>query len=189
MTQRAPSAENLFWGLLLILIGALALAPAFGIQIAVNLAMLWPLFLIVPGLGFWISFLTNSDRKEVIGLVIPATILTLLGAFFTFSLFTGWKFTGELSFVFPLIVGLSFWAAWGLGNHEIGFLIPAVILTVIAAVVFTTVNLMKLFIPFALIGLGIYMLIQKDTNAPHQVKEEKQIKQEKSASQKKSVDK
>ena len=88
MRRSIPSAGDLIWGLLFIGCGLFFLAPSLGFQVPLDARYLWPWFLIIPGLGLWGTYLSTRPREAAIGLVIPATIVTLLGTFFLFSVAT-----------------------------------------------------------------------------------------------------
>jgi hypothetical protein len=70
-------------------------------------AMLWPLFIILPGLPFLYAAY-NTDDEDQAGMIIPGIILTGTGLIFMFQGLTGhyesWAYAWAL---FPAMVGLG----------------------------------------------------------------------------------
>jgi hypothetical protein len=57
-------------------------------------------------------------------------------------------------------VALAFWAAWLLGEKQIGFLIPAIVLTFVSVIVFGAVNYSEFFVPIILILVGVIVIVR-----------------------------
>lgn len=163
-------------GGLLILFGALWLAANFIPGFSINWGAVWPLFLVVPGLLFWSRYLFASKRSDVAPLLIPANILLLIGLVFYFNMFAtdtlninnAWLLT---AFMYPGAVAISFWITWIASKREVGFLIPAVILSAITMLVFcgvsgvallggqATADINRLTWPLLIICLGFFVLL------------------------------
>jgi hypothetical protein len=153
---------RMIWGLLLIGTGIVLFLPMVGISLDINWGLLWPFFLLIPGLGLWATTAVQKNHLARAGVAIPATILCGYALLFFFHAWTAWRWVGELTFLFPGVIALAFWAAWILSRRSIGFLIPAVILTFASSTTFIFSSIFrKLFIPTLLIGFGV-LLIAKD---------------------------
>jgi len=136
-------------GILLIAIGVLLLLNQF-----LSLSFpFWPLFLLIPGLA-----LALTVNKNAPGLLIPSTILILLGIFFYFEEVTHWNFSDKTWPTYILIVGMAFIITY-LYSRDRGFLIPGSILLFIAFVFYFFVFSDLLLWPILLIVGGILMII------------------------------
>jgi hypothetical protein len=115
--------KGIFWGILLLLLGAYLLASQF--YEVPGIEHLWPVFLVLGGISLFSEFLRN--RQE--GVLIPATILALLGVFFfLFTLnYYPWEDMDILWPVFILIPGVAFLVMF-LACRRWGVFIPAFIL-------------------------------------------------------------
>lgn len=104
------------------------------LDVNIDFAVVWPLFLIIPGIAFWVSYFFN--RKDW-GVLIPANILLFLGLTFLLNSTVSnyleyesiWTWT---TFMYTGAPAIAFWIAWYASKKEIGMLIPAVILTLIS---------------------------------------------------------
>ncbi len=166
---------KLFLGSMLILFGGLWLASSFIPEFRINWGLLWPIFLLIPGLFFWGKFLFSRNRTGDIGLVIPGTILVCLALVFFINTVGSsllkidglWLFT---AFMYPGSVALSFLLAW-LFSRENTFLIPAFILLAITGLVFcattsvailggsATADINRVLLPIILVCVGVFVLI------------------------------
>ena len=148
-----------FWGIVIILMGILFLLHE--LDIIVDIGAFGYLFLIVPGIGLWFLFFSRRGRRGIEGLLIPGTILTLLGAFFLYQEITEWKYSGETSFIYIIIVALSFFAAHYFGTRSRGFLVPAWILIIVSLIILFTTTIKWDFIwPTILIVFGLWLLFK-----------------------------
>jgi uncharacterized membrane protein HdeD (DUF308 family) len=68
--------SSLLFGGLLVLLGLLWLLGNLFPQLNINLSLLWPLFLLIPGVVMWFVYLFSKERENDWGLLIPANILT-----------------------------------------------------------------------------------------------------------------
>lgn len=86
----------------------IGLGIAFVVAQLVGWDRIWPLFLVLGGLGFLASYLLTGAKDE--GLVFLGVAALLVGLFFFgFSLgFWEWSQMGQLWPVFPLIGGVAF---------------------------------------------------------------------------------
>ncbi|MDC0762022.1 MULTISPECIES: LPXTG cell wall anchor domain-containing protein [Brevibacillus] len=149
-------------GYIIIGIGAIfVLATYLNIPLAIDL--LWPVFLLIPAIGFHIFFFMNPQPNRA-GLLVPGGILLVYAPLFFFSqLFLG----GDMSTTWPFFligpaVGLT--ELYIFGNRKPALLIPIGILTVIA-IVFLIANLASTqvggILGLLLIVLGGIMVTRK----------------------------
>ncbi|MCD1261537.1 hypothetical protein B5M42_022295 [Paenibacillus athensensis] len=125
-------------------------------------SMLWPLFILVPGLLFHALFF---GRIWPAGVLVPGGILTTYALMFLFCNFVGW---GAMSYLWP---GFILGVAVGLyefhlfdRNAERGVLIAAMILAAVAVGLFGMTLLFKLgvyVIVLLLILAGVFMILRK----------------------------
>ncbi|MCA9379236.1 hypothetical protein KC640_02300 [Candidatus Dojkabacteria bacterium] len=166
---------RIVWGIVLILVGIVWLVSNFVPDFEINWNYIWPLFLLVPGLIMWAGFLLTRKKKEDVGMLIPANILTFLALTFYVNIIGNdvfhidgiWAFTG---FMYPLSIALAFFITW-IFAREFGFLIPAFILGVISLLIFcatssvaliggeATGQISALAWPTIIICLGTFILL------------------------------
>jgi hypothetical protein len=164
--------------LILIAVGLFFLLNNAGLLQDVDLEKLWPGFLLLAGVAFWLQYLFGGDRDP--GLVFVGTLATLLGLFFflfTLEVELPWEFenlSGPMKWddnavlwpVYPLVVGIGLlvlsifdqdWGAFGVG-------LVAVVVGVFA-LIFTLgrpdgLEELAQFWPILLIIFGIGLLLR-----------------------------
>lgn len=147
MNRRQSS--GLVFGVLLILAGGIWLVSNI-FKLNIDFSVLWPLFILVPGLMWWVDYLVKHQQPEAYRLLIPANILTFLGlTFFTnvlvdrylnYNLIWAWTV-----FMYPGSVAIAFWIAWLFSAKKKALLVPATILTFISAMLLCVVSVGFLF--------------------------------------------
>lgn len=154
--EKKPSRGELIPGTILVILGILFLLPKLGI----DFGNLWPTFILAPGLAFFVFYFSSGDRPKNAGILIPATITTLIAVFFFALNFTSWKYMENLWPLFPIIVAASFYFAYFMGLPKgRGILIPANILTAVG-ITFLLVNFLSVNLwPVLLIMAGLYFLL------------------------------
>ena len=159
MEKQQHSQGPLLPGIILIVVGISYLLSELNL---VKSDMIWPMFVLAPGLGFLSLYFTSGNKRASSGLIIPATITTFIGLFFFYLNFTGW---GQMEFlwpIFPLIVGISFYLYF-LGNgrekSERGILVPATILTAVGIHFPIIARFRYRLWPLILIVVGAMMLM------------------------------
>ncbi len=115
-------------GILLLVIGSVMLLNNTNI-FTFNMELLWPLFMIVPGVVFHLSYFGGKNRHNATVLV-PGAILTIYGIYFLFSIMTNWHFSDNLWPIFPLAIGVGFYEMYYFGGKHQRHLTMAVILVV-----------------------------------------------------------
>ena len=149
-------SSNFVLGIGLVLIGILFLFQNFG-YVEINFREIWPFFVILGGLGFWLGFFGNRENS---GLIMPGTILTTYGIMFLYCSYEGW-FMMQIVWPFFLIgPGLGFFFMYLFGKHERDLLIPGSILTLLGFFFFLGKTGYFRFWPFLLIILGIVLLVK-----------------------------
>ncbi|MBA3072371.1 MAG: hypothetical protein FP831_02140 [Anaerolineae bacterium] len=94
-------------GIILVALGALFFA--LNLIPGIVAAMTWPLILVVIGIGFCLPALIWPQQKESLaGLLIPGSILIVLGGIFLFNTLTGiWSVWAIAWMLIPASVGLG----------------------------------------------------------------------------------
>ena len=143
-------------GVGLIILGILFLFENFG-YIEFNFKDVWPVFVILAGVGFWIGFL--QDRKNS-GLLMPGSILLIYGLMFFYCSLNGWGYMSDLWPGFIIGPGIGFFMMYLFGEKEKGLLIPASILTGIGALFLISHSGIWRYWPVALIIIGIILIVK-----------------------------
>ena len=146
--------KSLFPGIALIVLGIVFLLPNFTDLRARDL---WPAFVLGPGIFFYVSYF--ADRSNY-GLLMPATILTVIGVMFFYCIFEGWYM---MRYIWPLFIvgpGLGFLLMHQFGKKEKGLLIPGGILTGVGVLFLIGSGASEYLLPVILIGVGILLLFQ-----------------------------
>lgn len=156
-----PSTRSPLPGIILIVLGVLFLIANFS---DVHLETLWPIFVLTPGVAFIIMFF--RDRKNY-GILMPGTILTIIGLLFFACTFYGWDQMERLWPLFIMAPGIGFIMMYLFGKREGGLLIPAGILIGLGLIFLLDVNRSEHLWPLVLILAGLLILINwKKEGAP-----------------------
>ncbi len=151
---------NYIVGLSLLFIGVLIILANFGV-IEIVWEDLWPLFLLIPGIVFELSYFIY--RKDA-GLLVPGGILITYGFLFLVNVIYGWRLMEDLWPIFPLGVAIGLLQLYLFGGREKGLLIPVGILGAIS--LFFLINNL-LFVDFrvlagiVLVIIGIWIIFKK----------------------------
>jgi len=151
---------NYLFGLFLLFIGVLLILANFGV-IEIVWENLWPLFLLIPGILFELSYFIY--RKDA-GLLVPGGILITYGLLFLVNVIYGWRLMEDLWPIFPLGVAVGLFQLYLFGVREKGLLIPIGILGVIS-LFFLVNNLFiidfGLLVGIVLVVVGIWVIFKK----------------------------
>ncbi|HER25168.1 MAG TPA: hypothetical protein ENO17_08985 [Candidatus Atribacteria bacterium] len=151
---------NYLFGFLLLVIGIVLILSNFGI-IKIIWENLWPLFLLVPGIIFELSYFIYRNDS---GLLVPGGILLTYGLLFLVNVTYGWHLMEDLWPIFPLGVAIGLLQLYLFGTREKGLLIPIGILSTVS--LFFLVNNL-FFVDFAflagivLVIIGAWFIIKK----------------------------
>lgn len=127
--------SSLLWGIILILLGTLFLffnlidVLFHRLDVGFSAWRLWPLALIAAGLAFFLAFLLSwSSREQVVGLLMPATLLATNGLVLLYQTLTGdwdsWRYAWTLE---PIAVGGALLLMYVLGGRDRGLLVGGII--------------------------------------------------------------
>ncbi|HEX9987190.1 MAG TPA: hypothetical protein VGE45_01780 [Chloroflexia bacterium] len=167
MDVRPYNNGNLIAGVALILLGLIFFVATQG-AFNLNWGTIWPVFPMLAGALVLFQALTIGDANRRVGMVFAGTIPFLVGAFFftvTLGLFS-WGDMATLWPMFPLIVGVAFFAAYmASGRQENNLLMSAIVMTGVGVVLLAVLQiggsyaaLGKLW-PIILIIAGVLMLV------------------------------
>jgi len=151
---------NYLFGLFLLFIGVVLILANFGV-IEIVWKNLWPLFLLIPGILFELSYFIY--RKDA-GLLVPGGILITYGLLFLVNVMYGWHLMEDLWPIFPLGVAVGLFQLYLFGVREKGLLIPIGILGAIS-LFFLVNNLFfidfGLLVGIVLVVIGIWVIFKK----------------------------
>lgn len=147
-----PQRRSPLPGIALIVLGGVLMLPTIT---DLRGRDLWPIFVLGPGVFFLAMFLMN---RRSIGLLMPGTILTIIGLLFLYCTIAGWERMHDLWPLFLLAPGLGFILMYLLGDRERGLLIPGGILTILGAIFLTGVSELATIVPALLIIVGLMFL-------------------------------
>ncbi len=163
----ANDRQNIVLGSIFVLVGLMFLAVDL---FAFDWAQLWPLFMLVAGVGFWVGYFANRRNY---GLLMPGTLMLLYGSLFLYCALTDWDQMELLWPTFVLGPGLGLLMMYLGGRRENGLLVPASILIGLAAlffVVFGPFHEYARYWPVLLILAGLAMLLRRREEVPHSSK-------------------
>ena len=151
---KIKDVSKVIYGLLFLAIGVLLI---FGVFDDRNIwEFIWPLFILVPGLSMELDYFANRSPKKV-GELVPGGILTILGLFFYFNIFTNFSYMDLLWPIFILAPAFGLFQLYIFGKRERGLLVPVGILSVIG-LIFLLTNLTTTAIGGSVIG-AVFILI------------------------------
>lgn len=148
-------------GVLLLVIGSVMLLNNTNI-FTFNMELLWPLFMIIPGVVYHLSYF-NGKSKHNPTVLVPGAILLIYGVYFLFSIITHWKFSGVLWPIFPMAVGIGFYEMYYFGGKRKGHMTTAIILVGFSffALLMELFNLnFNYLFPIVLIVTGLVIVYQ-----------------------------
>jgi len=163
---------NYIFGLSLLFIGVLLILANFGV-IEIVWYNLWPLFLLIPGIVFELSYFIyrkdNGNRGGIgdfpgSSLLVLGGILITYGLLFSVNVIYGWHLMKDLWPIFLLGVAVGLLQAYLFGGREKYLLIPVGILGAIS--LFFLINNL-LFVDFILLAgivlviIGIWIIFKK----------------------------
>jgi hypothetical protein len=148
----ASTKRPLLPGIILIVLGIIFLLPN-----VTNLRTreLWPIFVLGTGIVFFIAFLYDRPRY---GLLMPASILTIVGLMFFYCVFEGWYMMQNIWPFFIIAPGLGFLLMYFFGKKELGLLIPGGILSALGLFFLVGTTEYEYLWPILLIAAGIALL-------------------------------
>jgi hypothetical protein len=166
METRTQNYASMVGGIVLILLGIIFFAVTQG-AFDLNWGSIWPIFPMLAGLGLIMLGFTTESPQSRGALVFSGSIPLLVGAFF-FATTTGIFSRGDqgtLWPVYPLIVGVAFFAGYlASGMRNVYFLIPGAMLVLVSLVFFAVTltdsyDLLGKLWPIFLIAAGVLILV------------------------------
>lgn len=148
-------SQNVVPAVILILVGVILQLSNLGI---VFVADLWPSLIILVGLGFFVMWLRN---RADYGILMPASILVIVGALLQYCASFGWWNMTDFWPVFLLAPGIGFLLMYLLGIGEIGLLIPAGVMLVLGVVFLSTGRWTGWAWPLVLVAAGLLVLLKR----------------------------
>ncbi len=168
---RQTSGSRRAVALLLILLGMSCLLFQFNILSLSMLGVLWPFFVIIPGL--MLLYFAYTGSEEVASLAIPGALIAGTGAILLVQSMTGrwasWAYTWALYPVF-LGLGLMFQSnrsgnrrtyATGRSFVRWGLILFLIFGAFFEGLVFNDLPVAQFILPMLLIGAGLYMLLRR----------------------------
>ncbi len=144
--------RSFFPGILLIGLGLILLLPKITDY---RIHDLWALIVLLTGLAFLAGFLADRSRT---GFLIPAGVLTTIGALFFYCSIEGWWHMRTLWPIFIAAPGVGFLLQFLFGRREQGVLETALILLGTAVTFLAFLSEGGLVFPLLLIAMGALFL-------------------------------
>lgn len=141
-------------GILFIVIGVFLALGTTG-MIAVAWGTLWPLFILVPAIGFHVGFFSHPKPGRA-GLLVPGGVLLTVGLLFLYCGLFGWW---QMSYLWPFFIlapAVGLFEMFLFGSRNPYLLIPVLVLTTVA-MIFLGVNLLNS--SFGGVAGGVLILI------------------------------
>ena len=141
-----------FLGIFLVILGILLYIIQTGI---INWENFWPLIMIIFGMLFIIGFLIN---RQNFGLLLPGTILLIVGLMFFYMIHGNWHTMDRLWPVFILAPGIGFLVMQLVSPASNKFWIPGGILTGLSFIFLSHNYHFFIYIPLIFILIGIILI-------------------------------
>ena len=151
---------NIISGLSLIIIGTVFFLNNLDLIHLQFSVFSWPIFLLIPALGFHAGFFLSGMRKDMAGLLVPGGILLTLALLFYFEMMTNFQYAEYTWPIYILAPAVGLFELYLFGDREKGLLIPVGILTVIAGFFLAQMLFAAIFKfwPVIFIIIGLYLL-------------------------------
>ncbi len=149
----ATHRRSFFPGVLLIGLGLILLLPRIT---EFRVHDLWTIIILVTGLAFLAGFLADRSR---VGFLMPAGVLTTIGALFLYCSLEGWW---HMRTLWPILVaapGVGFLLQYLFGKREQAVIDAALILIGISVAFLAFLSEAGVIFPLLLIAMGALFLI------------------------------
>lgn len=148
-------------GLILVIMGAIAILDNFFHIKIFSMARLWPLIILLPGL---LLEYTYARTRTLPAILIPGGILTSLGIFFLFNTYTNWRFAGYTWPFYPLTFAIGLYQYYRFAGKPKPLLIPIYIISIFCGISFTAIFFTwlnrRFFAAIVLVIVGLYLLLK-----------------------------
>ena len=141
-------------GYILILLGLILLVGNLGYF---SLLDLWPLLIVLAGVLFFIQWIRD---RENYGLLMPASIMIIIGLLFLYCQHYGWYEMKDLWPIFIMAPGVGFILMYLLGEQEAGLLIPGGIMLAIGILFISSNEWAWRWWPVVLIVVGALIILR-----------------------------
>ncbi len=148
----ATGRRSFFPGILLIGLGLILLLPKIT---EFRIHDLWTIIILVTGLAFFAGFLADRART---GFLIPAGVLTTVGALFLYCSLEGWWHMRSLWPILVAAPGVGFLLQYLFGKREQAVFDAALILLGIAVTFLAFLSEGGVVFPLLLIAMGALFL-------------------------------
>ncbi|WP_066172254.1 LiaI-LiaF-like domain-containing protein [Bacillus marinisedimentorum] len=129
---------RMLWGFFFIFAGVVFLLDTFDI-IRGGWELFWPIFLLVPAIGFHIGFIAAG--KKAAGLLVPGGVLLVLSGLFFYHTLFGWE-SADVTWPFYLFApAFGLFELYLFGGREPALLIPVTVLTGIGVLFYLDIAL------------------------------------------------
>jgi len=153
MSEKKQVHSNYILGLFLILLGVFILIIQSDYFHWDNF---WPYILIISGTLFFLGFIVNRNN---FGLLMPGSILLIIGVLFLYLNSGNWYRMEELWPTFILAPGIGFLFMFLFGPKGNALWIPCFILVTIALLFYARFWCILRYWPVALILIGLYIIL------------------------------
>ena len=153
--------SRVVFGTFIILIGLILLFKNL-VLFDIDFSLLWPLFLIVPGLALEIGYFTGGSDA---GVLVPAVMLITYGLVFFANIILGRHSMSYLWPFFPLGAAIGLLQLYLFGRRDSALLVPIAILGGFSAVAFLRINTgldWDTIFPVILIVFGILLIFNRN---------------------------
>lgn len=151
---------SVIWGIFLIVIGILFIVGRIYYPGFLNISDLWPLFILVPGLIFELTYFTSKQNP---GLLVPGGILTCVGIIFLVFTMVDSSTIEYTWTLFPMAVAIGLFQLYLTDRTQWGILIPVGILGGVSVILFASfvddTSLGMLIIAAAFITGGLAVIL------------------------------
>lgn len=142
--------SSVYWGFLLVFVGALLMGNNLGDWHLFRIERTWPIFVLIPGL-FFLGMYYIGNRNP--SLLVPGGILTAIGLLFFFETVTDWQLAAYTWPIYPLAVAIGLFQLYLFSGRQRGLIIPVFILTTVSVVAFIVMfsNFIQRWVNFGLV--------------------------------------
>ncbi len=155
MAKKNSSKPNLAFGIFLIILGLFILLIQ---NSRFTWGDSWPLIIIAAGLLFFIGFFINKINY---GLLMPGSILLIIGVLFLYLTQMGWYHMENLWPTFLLAPGIGFFMMCFFGPKKNKLWIPGTILVLLSVIFYAQFCFYFRYWPVILILLGLYLIFSQ----------------------------
>lgn len=140
-----------------ILVGTGILMLAANIIPDLGMAKLWPLFMLIPVAVLIAVYL--QDRRKIAAVIFPVILLLFYCGYFLWLNFTTWEYAATTWPNFLIGPGIGFLGLY-FASRKWEFLIPAIILLMLAAIFYAAIIENTLIVGIVFIAIGLLFILK-----------------------------